>query len=209
MTTLTLTDAQATVFDSLTSNEKRIVELMGAGHPPVVVASTLGLSESRISQVVAQAEVAELIAQLRYAELNKYQAIDAEYDSLESALQKKFRKVLPLMIKPEQILRGLQTINAAKRRSVAAPESATQSSEIVSIRLPASFSGKFAVAFDADGRATKAGDQHLLTAQLSALPKLAENIKVNQNDTPAKTPDTKPDTVKIARTGSALCAEDF
>lgn len=157
--------------------EERVISLLGKGHPTSVVAATLGITEGRVSQIVAQPGVADDISVLRFQALAKYENIDSTYDELESKMQEKLRKSLPMMIKPDQILKGVQILNAAKRRSPAPVEEAAGAREIVRISVPAAFKGKFAVAFNSDGQAIQAGDQTLHTASLGELPALAAKQK--------------------------------
>ena len=99
-----------------TSIEERALVLLGAGVQAEQVATTLGVLPSRISQLLSQEDFAHKVQNLRYENLQRHNKRDSEYDSLEDALIGKLNKSLPLMVKPETILRAISTINSAKRR---------------------------------------------------------------------------------------------
>ena len=205
MTTLT-----ESLASSLSSQEQKVVSMLGKGHPAVVVASTLGVSESRISQIVSSPGVSEEIARLKYEALHKYSSLDETYDLLEEKAQEKLKKSLPLLHKPMEIIKVLQILNSAKRRSMSPTDESTQGGEIVRLSVPASFKGKFAIAFDSENRATRAGDQELLTASLSQLPALASSMEKQNDSVPeVQVREDEPSTQRLGYKGSKFRPEDF
>lgn len=121
----------------------KALTLLGQGHPPVVVASALGVTESRISQLLADSTFAEKVTELRYKQLQKSTAIDDEYNELESKLLEKLRKSLPLISRPRDILAAVTVVNNAKRRGQQAPESSTVTQKTVNLFLPGSVQQRF------------------------------------------------------------------
>lgn len=154
---------------SNTSTEERALALLGDGIEQSVVASHLGVTESRISQIISQPEFAERLIALRYENLSKHNARDKEYDAIEDALVVKMKESLPLLFRPEQILNALTKINAAKRRGSSAPVSIGQQQTIVKITMPVRVINRFTT--NVLNQVVEAGDQKLVTVQSGVLMK--------------------------------------
>lgn len=163
-----------------TSVQSRALTLLGQGISPNIVAATCGVSESRISQLVSQPEFAAQVAELRFSSLQKHNARDNAYDELEDTLIEKLRDLLPLMMRPMEVLRAIQTINAAKRRGQSAPESILQQNTVINLSMPTQIIQKFQL--NAQNMVVQAGDQTLLTLQSSSLLSRVSQSKGAQND---------------------------
>lgn len=156
-----------------TTTEDRALQLLGAGVPPESVANALGVSPSRISQLLSDETFKEQVILLRYENLQKHNARDNAYDGLEDELLIKLRRSLPMIIRPAEILKALQVINAAKRRGQSAPESTVNQATIVNITLPAQVVTKFVT--NVNNQVIKAGEQELITIQSGQLLSQVEN----------------------------------
>ena len=66
-----------------TLTEERALALLGSGVSPTAVAASLGITDSRISQLLSDENFAAEVATLRYQNLQKHNARDSAYDSLE------------------------------------------------------------------------------------------------------------------------------
>ena len=66
--------------------EDRALSLLGSGISAESAATALGVSPSRISQLLSAPEFAEQVAELRYNNLQQHNHRDANYDSLEDKL---------------------------------------------------------------------------------------------------------------------------
>lgn len=97
-------------------NKQRIKEMLGKGLPPATVATAIGVTESYISQLLADVDFATEVASLRLDVLQKHNDRDQHYDTIEDKLLEKLDDVLVYMTKPGEVLKALQIINAAKRR---------------------------------------------------------------------------------------------
>lgn len=127
----------------LNGNQQKALSLLGQGISAVMVASTLGVSESLISQFLAEPRFANEVTKKKLAALQIQTDIDQKYAEAENKLVDKLLKTIPLISKPMDILRGLQVINATKRRGMAdAPVNLAQTN-IVQINLPASMAARF------------------------------------------------------------------
>jgi hypothetical protein len=159
--------------NAVTSTESRALTLLGSGVPPESVAAALGVSASRISQLLSEPDFAAKVAELRFNNLQKHNERDSTYDVLEDELLKKMKDCLPFMVRPMEIAKVLQMINAAKRRGASAPDSITAQQTIVSLTIPVSIIQKFQTT--AQRQVTHAGDTELITMQAGTLLKEVED----------------------------------
>lgn len=167
-----------------TSVSSRALTLLGQGIPASVVAATCGVSESRISQLVSDPVFAAQVAELRFSSLQKHNERDSKYDTMEDALIDKLRDLLPLMMRPMEVLKAIQVINAAKRRGASSPDQVVQQQTFINLSIPTTLIQKFQI--NSNNHVTQAGEQTLLTLQSGSLLK---KIKEQQNDS---TRDTSP-----------------
>ena len=128
---------------SLNHNQAKALSLLGQGISAVMVASTLGVSESLVSQYISDKRFSEEVTKLKLAGLQAQTDIDNKYMKAETQLLDKLIKTIPLISKPMDILRGLQVVNATKRRGMAEGGAVTQHTNIVQINLPAVMAARF------------------------------------------------------------------
>lgn len=144
------------------SVEEKAIRLLGAGIDAESVAAAVGVTPGRISQLLSGTVFAGRVTALRYESLQEHNVRDAKYDSLEDKLLKKLNTSMPLMYKPEVIMRAIQVVNGAKRRGQAAPsQDSVVNKNIITLVMPSIVTNKFVV--DINNQVTKAGDQDLLT----------------------------------------------
>ena len=149
------------------SVESRALELLGSGVSSEATAAALGVTESRISQLLSDEEFSKQVITLRYKKLSQHNERDKKYDNLEDKLVEKLERSLPLMIKPELILKAIQTINSAKRRGVDSPSHMGENQTVVKLTLPTAIVNKFTV--NTNNQVVKTGDQDLVTIQSGTL----------------------------------------
>jgi hypothetical protein len=171
---------------SLTSAESRALKLLGDGINPSMVASAVGLSDSRISQLLSDEQFAARVTELRYESLVAHNQRDLSYDEIEDQLIAKLRDILPFMMKPMEILKSIQVINAAKRRGASAPDSLTQKQEVVQLVMPIQVITQFAL--NSNGQVVKAGQQDLVTVQSSKLTDLVKTARQGVPNGPISLP---------------------
>jgi hypothetical protein len=150
-----------------TNTEERALKLLGTGITPEIVASALGVTVSRISQLLSDENFAAQVAQLRFENLSKHNDRDVKYDSLEDSLIARLEDCLPLMHRPLEVLRAIQVINAAKRRGASAPEQTSQQGTVVQLVMPTQIIQKFST--NINNQVINAGGQDLLTIQSNTL----------------------------------------
>jgi DNA-binding CsgD family transcriptional regulator len=152
---------------ALSNTEERILNLLGQGIAAENVASALGITPARVSQLLSNKNFAEKVTELRYNNLQKHNARDSSYDEIEDELIVKLKKALPLMFRPETILKSIQVINGAKRRGQSAPEQIVNQNTVVNLVLPTQITQKFTT--NINNQVIKAGDQELITIKSDSL----------------------------------------
>lgn len=161
------------------STEDRALTLLGSGVSAEQTALALGISVSRISQLLSTEEFARQVAELRFTNLQKHNEIDASYDNIEEQLIAKMRELLPMMYRPMEILKAISIINAAKRRGQSAPQAITAQQQVITLNMPTQIIQKFTT--NIHNQVIQAGTQELLTIQSNSLLKKVEV----HNGTPA------------------------
>lgn len=159
--------------------EERALLMLGSGAPASIVASALGVTEGRISQMLADEEFAQQVSELRFRNLQRSTLLDEKYTGLEEALLEKLTKVMPLMTKPRDVLTAINVVNGAKRRGAQVQTDAGTQKQIVNLTIPISIAHKFVsnvnnqVIEVQDGQ----GDaRSLVTATSGSLDRLAKEV---------------------------------
>ncbi len=166
-----------------TTTESRALTLLSQGLSPEVVAAAVGVSPSRISQLLSDPEFAASVAEGRYAALAKHNTRDNSYDYLEDQLIEKLKDCLPFMMRPMEILKSIQVINQAKRRGSSAPEQITAQQTVVQLLMPTQIINHFTT--NINNQVVKAGEQDLITIQSGSMNGLLEKMngmKKGNND---------------------------
>lgn len=161
------------------ATETRALQLLGQGLSSSVVASALGVTESRISQLLSDSEFAKEVQRLRFENLQQSTAIDGKYSAIEDKLLDKLEKIVPLISKPRDVLAALSTVNGAKRRGATSVDTDTLQAKVVNLTLPVSVQQKFIT--NVNQQVTEVRDesgkaQTLVTASSGSLSGLAERM---------------------------------
>lgn len=155
-----------------TSTETRALALLGQGIEPGIVANSLGVDPSRISQLLSDENFAAQVAELRFENLAKHSMRDNKYDNMEDKLLEMLEDCLPMMHRPMEILKAITVINAAKRRGSSTPESVINKQQVISLVVPVQIINKFQA--NMQGQVIKAGEQELITIQSGSLDSLLQ-----------------------------------
>lgn len=147
----------------LSATESRALKLLGDGFLPAQVAAAIGVSESRISQLLSEESFSQQVAALRYKSLAAHTDRDSKYDSLEDALLKKLEGALSMLFDPLKIAKLLQVVNSAKRRGVSSPEQIQTAQTVVQLNMPTQIFQQFVT--NVNNQVIKAGAQELITVQ--------------------------------------------
>jgi hypothetical protein len=152
---------------------EKILNLLGHGHPPQVVALAVGCEPSYVSQLMSEDQFALEVAKLRCGNLEELTTRDAKYDSLEDRLLEKLDDLLPFMMKPRDVLDALTRINAAKRRGVAPVlDLAATKTTIIALQLPQVIHQHFSI--NGQGEVMEVGDRALVNMPAALLMKSLE-----------------------------------
>lgn len=147
----------------LSHTEERALKLLGDGFAPEQVASAIGVSPSRISQLLSDDSFSQSVAELRYKTLAAHTERDNAYDSLEDQLLQKLKGTLSMLFDPMKIAKLLQIINAAKRRGSQQQELLTAAQTVVQLNMPTQIYQQFVT--NVNNQVIKAGAQELITVQ--------------------------------------------
>ncbi len=161
---------------SYEGTQGKILEMLGNGLAPVIVASAIGVNESYISQLLQEEEFAKQVTERRFLNLQAATSRDRLYDSLEDHLLEKMKDLLPLMYRPMEVLRAITVINAAKRRGASAPENTTIHQTVVQLSLPITVLNRFTK--DINNQVIAAGEQELITINSK---QLVQKLEVHKN----------------------------
>lgn len=168
-------NSNVAITTTLSLTEERALKLLGSGIPPATVAASLGISQSRISQLLSDENFAAQVAERRFLNISKHNERDDKYDDLEAQLIERMEDCLPLMHRPMEILNAIKIINAAKRRGSSAPESMVEKQSVVQLVVPITLINKFQT--NLQGQVVSVGEQNLLTIQSGALDGLVKKGK--------------------------------
>lgn len=169
-----------TSLTTTTATEDRALSLLGQGCGPELVASAIGVSVSRISQLLSTPEFAEKVAELRFASLARHNERDQRADRIEDLLLEKLENVIPFITDPMKLVAAYTRINAAKRRGSSSPEAITAQTQVVSLNIPSIVINqhiKQDITVNMNNQVIKAGDQELITVQSGNMEKLLAKSK--------------------------------
>lgn len=179
------TQLQSATHGISTSTRERALTLLGQGVSVDATAAACGVSASAISQLLSYEDFSAAVAERRFSALQKHNKQDNEYDSIEEVLTEKFKQSIPLMMRPMEILKGLQVINAQKRRGMSAPESIHDKQTVVSITLPSVILNNFtntSITTNIHNQVVKVGEQDLTTMQSGTLLGLHKSTQALQQE---------------------------
>ncbi len=157
--------------NSTDSIAEKLISYLAAGCSNTEAASALGIEISRVTQFMSDPAFVEALSQKKVGASMKYIERDTSWDSAEDKLLDKLHSSIPLMHKPQDILRALQIVNGAKRRASTAPDMAVKTNNVVQLILPSTISNKFIR--NAQNQVVQTGEQSLLTIQTGSLASLA------------------------------------
>lgn len=168
-------------ISTTTATEEKALALLGQGFDTGVVATACGVTPARISQLLSREDFAETVAIKRYEALQKNNARDSKYDTLEDELLTRLENSLAMVFDPLKLARLLMVVNGAKRRGVTAPETITQRAPTATLNVPTLLINHFSTQVNVNNQviqitdATTQESQSLVTIQSNALDKLREN----------------------------------
>jgi hypothetical protein len=114
----------------------KILNLLGNGLPNHIVATSCGVSESYISQLMSDDSFSSQVSELRLKSLTAATARDSAIDELEDAALIKMKELLPFATKSLEVTRIFQALNGAKRRGQTAGQELPSQNQVVILNIP-------------------------------------------------------------------------
>jgi hypothetical protein len=153
-------------------NKDRIKEMLGSGLGPDVVSGAIGCDPSYISQLMADQKFADEVIALRSAALTANTARDRRIDVIEDQLLEKLEESVPLIYKPNEILRAAAVVNSMKRRGLPAQDSIRAQGAVVTLVVPIQVVHQFVTntkgeVIEADGQTLVTKPSHELLRELA------------------------------------------
>jgi hypothetical protein len=147
---------------TIMSTASSVAALLKYNMKRVDIADELGLTPGAITQAASKLPAVEASPE----ELE----LDSSYDKIESKLLKQLEKTIPLLMRPMEISRVLQTVNAAKRRG--GPLKSQQAAPtVLQLNLPLAIQNRFVL--NSLNQVVSAGNQDLVTIPSGAVSRLA------------------------------------
>lgn len=167
--------------------KEKIRELLGIGLANNIVASAVGCDDSYISQLLSDPVFAEEVQKLRGENLTEAVGRDSKWNSLEDKLLQKVENLLPLMVRPMEVIRALQVVNNAHRRAVPAAALPASTHQHVHLHLPTVVHNKFVInqnsqVVEVDGRTIATMSAKDVVKKLEARTAAPEATKVNSDE---------------------------
>lgn len=176
------------------TTSERALALLGAGHSPEMVASAIGVTPARISQLLSQDTFAEQVALKRYESLSKTTARLETYERVEDKLLERLEKSLGMIFDPMKLAAILAKISVAKPRTLAIEGTnlGNGRAETVTLNIPTLILNRFQVTMNVNNQVIATNDEtgtvkSLVTMASSSLDKfVTPNIpsRITHNEQP-------------------------
>lgn len=179
------------------STEENILRLLTDGHSREVVASTLGITESFISQCLSNEDFRSELAARKSLVLDRYKKLDDGYDRLEQDVQTRLEHSIMMVSRPLELAAILVKLNSAKRRlqdsSIVQNTNTVQN--ITNINMPVTIVHKFTKTDK--GHVVAIDEKSIVTIQANSLDGLVQKHLTMQVEQIPETilpliPDTQP-----------------
>lgn len=122
----------------MTTSKDKIIELLGTGLAPEVVADAVGVTPGYISQLLSDDSFKEQVIALRTVSLTANTARDKKIDSIEDGLIDQLSEAVESrqIYKPREILSAFAVVNAARRRGIPAQSAIGLQQAVISLQMP-------------------------------------------------------------------------
>lgn len=150
----------------------RVVKLLGQNIQQSVVAAAVGVSDSYVSQLLAEEGVSEEIAKLRAEKLEEAVQQAETIDTVKKLALAKIKGQLPFAKSPLEAARVFQILDNAKRVD-ANPTADTAGVQTVQIVLPASVRGSVRIQINEQNQVIDVEGRSMAPLPSKALPALA------------------------------------
>jgi hypothetical protein len=164
------------------ATQDKIKELLGTGLSNEVVASSIGVHPSYISQLMSDEDFYNSVIELRTKNLAAHTVRDRNLDGIEDTLIKKMSEMLDsgMVYKPHDILKFFQVLNNAKRRGVTPAEATVVNNTVVNLSLPPIVQKQFSFKTNSANEVVEVEGQTMITMPAAHL--LESLIENNTED---------------------------
>lgn len=144
-------------------SKDQVKELLGTGLNNEQTAMAIGCDSTYISQLMADTNFANDVAQLRTAAIQEYNKRDKSIDAIEDKLITRLKETIDqgLIYKPRDILLAFSQVNKATRRGAINKSAPVTNQQIVMLNLPVKIVQKFQIS--AIGEVIQVDDKTLVT----------------------------------------------
>lgn len=190
---------------ALSSIDSRVLDLLSQGASAAQTAAALGLSESRVSQLLSDERFANQLATNRFEALAKHNERDSKWDKIEDQLLNQLERTVPMIMQPEKIARVLQIVNQAKRRGASSVEHIHQQQTVIQLHLPTKIVNRFQVNGQNQVTQLETEDgksQSMVTIQSGQMKKLAQTVNPRMLQPPSgetNVPESEPIQFNVSR----------
>lgn len=159
-------------------NKDRVKVLLGSGATQAQVAMMVGCTPGYISQLMADEDFSKQVAESVAIKQASYVEHDSNLDKLEDKVIKNLETSLTMCYKPEILLKALQVINKADRRSQGAVAmDASKSTATAKVVLPKTVIQKLVI--NNVGAVVKVGERELVTLDTGSFKQMAHEFSDN------------------------------
>lgn len=142
------------------------------------VANIVGCDPSYISQLMSDPEFSDQVIGLRMLNGEKHIQLDSRADELEGKLLEKLERMVPMMMRPGEVVNAYKVLNNARRRLTQDNAPTSQGlGTLVSIKLPAA--AQLAFKLSQKGEVIEIDGQPMVTMPSAELLTLAESRGTN------------------------------
>jgi transcriptional regulator with XRE-family HTH domain len=166
--------------------KEQAILLLSQNFSPAQVAAKLGVTESYISQFMAETEFANKVAHAKLNTLQSYTDRDQKYDKIEDILLDKLLIASKSVHRTGDILKALFMVNKAERRGATSHEIAkafqAEATAIVALEIPAIMRTKFKTnsnneVIEINSRPLITADSRLILTEQLNKPKEIQNME--------------------------------
>lgn len=122
------------------SARDQIAKFLSLGLSQSEVAAKLSVSPGLVSQIANEDTIKQKVTEAQLAFLDAATERDNRYNELEDELLEKAKKALPMIYKPQDIMRALMAINKAERRGASSQQMAEilskKDAAVIDLELP-------------------------------------------------------------------------
>lgn len=162
----------------LSNLEDRAVTLLSSGLPAGKVAEALGVTPARISQLMDDPEFKAKLTENKFKTLTRHNEADAKLDELEQKVLSRIDETLDMVMRPMELTKIFQVINAAKRRGTSLLGEIPDQGTVVNLSMPTKVINNFVT--NINNQVIKAGGEDLITMQPSRLKELLNESLISQ-----------------------------